>query len=183
MPGILDHLTARLAKFDGVHGVQPFTAAAKRAIEASRTVETKRREINANANLSVQGKQKEIRQFVSKQHAHEVVRAQGFVKSAAAALDARYKALVPAPSDKTDVAAAMIRSEARGRLAAIDRTLSNSNLIGTDSPPPTFSYTRNRLDETLRSFQHSDFLPRVTGAEWNDAAATLSDAQIDRFAS
>ncbi|QOZ69191.1 hypothetical protein [Bradyrhizobium arachidis] len=71
--------------------------------------------------------------------------------------------------------------EAWARLAAIDRTLANSNVAGNDSPPRSFHFMRNNLEQALRSFQHSEFAPRILVNEWHDRAVQISDKQIEGF--
>lgn len=72
--------------------------------------------------------------------------------------------------------------DAWARLAAIDRTLANSNVAGNEAPPRSFHFMRNNLEQALRSFQHYEFAPRIIVNDWHDRAVAISDKQIEGFA-
>lgn len=65
------------------------------------------------------------------------------------------------------------------RLAAIDRTLANQN-VGAEQLR-TFHFRRMQLEESLRSFQHHEYLPRLLVNDWHDAVTRASDRQIEEF--
>jgi hypothetical protein len=65
------------------------------------------------------------------------------------------------------------------RLSAVERTLRNAHVGGGEFP--SFHFTRFRLEEALRSLQHSEFAPRILVQPWHDAATELSDKQIADF--
>ncbi|MGY8709533.1 hypothetical protein RAD16_27645 [Bradyrhizobium sp. 18BD] len=71
--------------------------------------------------------------------------------------------------------------EAWARLAAIDRTLANSNVAGTESPPRSFHFMRSNMEQALRSFQHSEFVPRILVHDFHDRAVQISDKQIEEY--
>jgi hypothetical protein len=65
------------------------------------------------------------------------------------------------------------------RLGAVERTLRNGNVGGGEFQ--SFHFTRNRLEEALRSLQHTQFVPRILVADWHEPITELSDKQIDGF--
>ena len=65
------------------------------------------------------------------------------------------------------------------RLGAVERTLRNGNVGGGEFP--SFHFTRNRLEEGLRSLQHSQFAPRILVQSWHDRVTEVSDSQIEEF--
>lgn len=71
--------------------------------------------------------------------------------------------------------------EAWARLAAIDRTLANANVAGNEAPPRTFHFMRLDMEQALRSFQHSEFAPRIIVNDWHDRTVQISDQQIEGF--
>lgn len=71
--------------------------------------------------------------------------------------------------------------EAWARLAAVDRTLTNSNVAANEAPPRTFHFMRHNLEQALRSLQHFEFAPRIIVNDWHDRAVELSDKQIEEF--
>ncbi len=115
MPGIRDFVIDRASLYDKVNGLQPVTAAIKRAMGAYDTFNTEAKKIGADANLSAAGKKQKIQKFVSDQ-AHELVRVRKTAEKAKANLAKRRAKLQPPPVDKSDAAAAAIRSELRAQL-------------------------------------------------------------------
>ncbi len=115
MPGIKDFVLTQALPYEAVHGLQPITAAIKRAMGAYDTFNTEARKIGADANLSAAGKKQKVQKFVSDQ-AHELVRVRMAAEKAKANLAKRRAKLQPPPIDKTDAAAAAIRSELRAQL-------------------------------------------------------------------
>jgi hypothetical protein len=71
--------------------------------------------------------------------------------------------------------------DAWARLAAIDRTLSNQNVAQGEAIRSWHFSSRNRLEDGLRAFQHSDFAPRILVSDWHDRAVRISDEQIEGF--
>ncbi|MCK1711240.1 MULTISPECIES: hypothetical protein [unclassified Bradyrhizobium] len=65
------------------------------------------------------------------------------------------------------------------RLNAVERTLQNQNCRAAQLR--TFHFTRNRLEEGLRSLQHSEFVPRILIQPWQDEVTAVSDKQIEEF--
>ena len=115
MPGIRDFVLTQTAPYEAVSGLQPVTAAIKRAMGAYDTFNAEARKIGADANLSAAGKKQKVTKFVSDQ-AHELVRVRMAAEKAKANLAKRRAKLQPPPIDKTDAAAAAIRSELRAQL-------------------------------------------------------------------
>src|SRR6266436_3528819 len=115
MPGIKDFVLTQALPYEAVHGLQPITAAIKRAMGAYDTFNTEAKKIGADANLSAAGKKQKVQKFVSDQ-AHELVRVRMAAEKAKANLAKRRAKLQPPPIDKTDAAAAAIRSELRAQL-------------------------------------------------------------------
>jgi hypothetical protein len=73
--------------------------------------------------------------------------------------------------------------DAWARLAAIDRTLSNSNVAQGETIRSWHFASRNRLEDGLRALQHFEFMPRILVSDWHDHAVKISDEQIDGFTS
>src|SRR5258705_12993344 len=65
------------------------------------------------------------------------------------------------------------------RLASVERTLRNGNVGGGEFQ--SFHFTRNRLEESLRSLQHTQFVPRILVTTWHEPIVVASDAQIAGF--
>jgi hypothetical protein len=65
------------------------------------------------------------------------------------------------------------------RLAAVERTLKNGNVGGGEFQ--SFHFMRNHLGEALRSFQHTEFAPRLLVTQWHDRVTEVSDKQINEF--
>jgi hypothetical protein len=65
------------------------------------------------------------------------------------------------------------------RLGAVERTLRNANVGGGGFQ--SFHFTRNRLEEALRSLQHTQYAPRIFVNEWHEPIVTASDVQINGF--
>jgi hypothetical protein len=65
------------------------------------------------------------------------------------------------------------------RLAAVERTMRNGNVGGGEFQ--SFHFTRHRLEDALRSLQHTQFIPRILVTEWHDPIVVVSDKQIDGF--
>jgi len=65
------------------------------------------------------------------------------------------------------------------RLGAVERSLRNSNVDGGEFP--SFHFTRKRLEEGLRSLQHSEFAPRILIQPWHDEVTAVSDQQLQEF--
>jgi hypothetical protein len=65
------------------------------------------------------------------------------------------------------------------RLGAVERTLRNGHVGGGEFR--SFHFTRNRLEEGLRSLQHMEFAPQILVQPWHDRAVALSDKQIGEF--
>jgi len=115
MSGIKDFVLSSTLPYEAVHGLQPVTAAIKRAMTAYDTFEDGARKIAADANLSAIGKRDKIQKFVSDQ-SHELVRVRKHAEKAKANVAKRRAKLQPPSIDKTDAAAAAIRSELRAQL-------------------------------------------------------------------
>jgi hypothetical protein len=65
------------------------------------------------------------------------------------------------------------------RLGAVERTLTNRNVnLGEFQ---SFHFSRNRLGEALRSFQHTEFAMPILVTQWHDPIVTISDEQIHGF--
>jgi hypothetical protein len=120
MPGIRDFVLEQALRYDGVHGLQPVTAAIKRAMGAYDTFEAEARKIKADQHLSPLGKKQKIQKMVSDQ-AHELVRVRKTAEKAKANLAKRRDRLQPPLIDKTDAAAAAIRSELRAQLVRMSK--------------------------------------------------------------
>lgn len=67
------------------------------------------------------------------------------------------------------------------RLAAVDRTLANSNVAQGEAIRSWHFASRNGLEDGLRALQHLDFAPRILVNDWHDRAVELSDQQIEGF--
>ncbi len=65
------------------------------------------------------------------------------------------------------------------RLGAVERTLRNANVGGGEFR--SFHFTRNNLEEALRSLQHMQFAPRIVVQPWHDRVTEVSDKQIEEF--
>jgi hypothetical protein len=115
MPGIRDFVLTQALPYEAVHGLQPVTAAIKRAMGAYDNFEAEARKIKADQHLSPLGKKQKIQKFVSDQ-AHELVRVRKHAEKAKARMAERRAKLQPPLIDKTDAAAAAIRSELRAQL-------------------------------------------------------------------
>ena len=112
MPGIRDFIHSQALRYDGVHGLQPVLASIKRAMGAYDTFESERAKIAADANLSPLGKRDKIQKFVT-EHAHEIVRVKKAAEKANANMAKRRTNLKLPQIDRTDAAAAAMRSELR----------------------------------------------------------------------
>src|SRR6266404_5989916 len=115
MAGIRDFVLTHASKYDAVHGLQPVAAATKHTMGAYDTFEAEARKIGADANLSAAGKKQKVTKFVYDQ-AHELIRVRMTAEKAKANLAKRRAKLQPPPIDKTDAAAAAMRSELRAQL-------------------------------------------------------------------
>src|SRR5713101_3928085 len=115
MPGIKDFVLTQALPYEAVSGLQPVTAAIKRAMTAYDSFNAESRKIGADANLSAAGKKQKIQKFVSDQ-SHELLRVRLAAEKAKGALAKRRAKLQRPPIDKTDAAAAAIRSELRAQL-------------------------------------------------------------------
>ncbi|GLR91315.1 hypothetical protein [Bradyrhizobium iriomotense] len=71
--------------------------------------------------------------------------------------------------------------EAWARLAAIDRTQSNSNVAQGEAIRSWHFASRNKLEDGLRALQHLEFAPRLIVNDWHDRAVAISDKQISEF--
>jgi hypothetical protein len=116
MPGIRDFVLSQALPYESVLGMQPITAAIKRAMGAYDNFGAEKAKIADDANLSPKGKRDKISKFVAEQ-AHELVRVRLAAEKAKANVAKRRDRLQPPPIDKTDAAAAAIRSELRSQLA------------------------------------------------------------------
>jgi hypothetical protein len=65
------------------------------------------------------------------------------------------------------------------RLGAVERTLRNGNVGGGEFQ--SFHFSRHRLEDALRSLQHTQFVPRILITEWRGPIVVVSDEQINGF--
>src|SRR6266404_3984541 len=115
MPGIRDFVLQQASKYDAVSGLQPVTASIRRAMTAFDSFNAEARKIGADGNLSAAGKKQKVTKFVY-DSAHELIRVRMAAEKAKGNLAKRRAKLQPSPIDKTDAAAAAIRSELRAQL-------------------------------------------------------------------
>lgn len=118
-------------KYDDHPELNPAKASLQRVVEFHRKVRAKHAEISADAKLSTLGKKDAIREFVV-DHAHEIVRAKKSVAAMQAAIEKRRAALGPAPLDRNDVSAAMVRSDIRKMLATAKPAERARHLLSPD---------------------------------------------------
>jgi hypothetical protein len=115
MPGIRDFVLSSTLPYKAVHGLQPVTAAIKRAMGVYDTFESEARKIAEDSHLSPVGKKQKIQKFVV-EHAHEIVRVKKAAEKAKANMAKRRTNIKLPPIDKTDAGAAAMRSELRNRI-------------------------------------------------------------------
>jgi hypothetical protein len=156
MPTIEQTLSDRMSRYDNVPGLAPVRRAFNQALDVHQTFRTKAAEVAKDTHKTAIGKQDALRKYIGAE-AHRVVRARKTLEKAQSKLAEKRKALQPKAPDKTDVAAAVARSDLRGMLRGMPIGKRMGLLLADNADPMLLAaalelpnYASDINDETRR---------------------------------
>src|SRR4051794_3550073 len=130
------HVLSDHWKYDDIPWLAPVKAQMDRAFAAEDEFRAHHDKVAKNQHLSPIGRQDAMKTFVGEK-AHELHRARKAVDVARAKLADRRAKLLPPPPDKTDVAAAVLRSEMRQMLKGVKNAGERMRMLLAPDADPT----------------------------------------------
>ncbi|MGK7058067.1 hypothetical protein AB4853_16520 [Bradyrhizobium sp. 1050_B9_N1_2] len=156
MPTLEETLIERMQRFGSVAGLQHVRSAFNQALDTHKTFQKKGSDVSKDNRLTPVGRKEKLQEYVGKE-AHQVVRARRTLARIKEKHAAKYASLQPKSPDKTDVVAAVARSDLRSMLRGMPIGKSMQILLADDADPMLLAavlelpnYASGINDETRR---------------------------------
>lgn len=179
-------IQGRAAKFEGVAELAPCMTVVSRALGVHDGIRERHAAVSQDAKLTTLGRQADLRQFIGDKLSAEIYRSERSVEFLGARLAAWRTRLGPQPVDKTNVAAAVLRSDARAMLREKGVSKSAALLLAEDAdpvlieaalegPPALSGLTSQIHGQVLGAYIEKHHGPELRRIERAEAALEVAD--------